>query len=548
MAFYSVMLSIYMAMEGSLGLFVITWTHQASIVLFAVLSVLFVGAAYGLAKETVSLFLRHRLSMPSMGTLKASPKVAILYATMNDIVPECLLSVRQTYPSDVYVLDDSSDAGARMTVDRIAAERGYTVVRRNERRGFKAGAINDWSSRYGSSYDYIVLLDSDSYLPPDWVGEALKHAEHPANQDVAIFQGLINIWNLDTKFVRTLAPMSAVGQFVWESHLANDLDAVFCYGHNFMARASALKEIGGFVEGYVSEDFATAVALAARGWHSRFVPLHTYEAMPENIRGFIKRQNKWTRGSMEFFAFARTRNISVSKKFHLLQIPMGHIANLLLPVGALLTVYGFASTSSGASQFLFSLLRDPVGVIWSVPILRFLIIAGIVGAIPGLLVRRLCSIHAGEFLRHRWLSGAIAAIMIPYEFRSMLSYAITGLRTVPVTPKAERPLSAAEVLQTSSASLVLQSVLWAGIIVANPLGAVFNAMWLVPMMASPLVIMRFGGMANYMTDPLGKLPLRGHSFSLTPDPSGVNSQLGNHGTAWRARQTGTLVPTSTTVN
>ncbi len=87
-----------------------------------------------------------------------------------------------------------------------------------------------------------------------------------------------------------------------------------------------LKEIGGFVEGYVSEDFATAVELAKRGYKSKFIPIHTYEAMPENIRGFIKRQNNWTRGSMEFFSFVRKRNLSFLQRLLLLETPLGHLA------------------------------------------------------------------------------------------------------------------------------------------------------------------------------------------------------------------------------
>ncbi|EQD53070.1 glucosyltransferase MdoH, partial [mine drainage metagenome] len=184
--------------------------------LFGVLSVLFVGSAYSLARQVTALALRKHPFLPRLDVLRTRPRVAILYATMNDVVPECLSAIRQHYPVDVYVLDDSSDPRARATVDSIAPPRRFTILRRGERKGFKAGAVNGWIRQRGSGYDYIVLLDSDSYLPPDWVGEALRFAEDPRNARVAVFQGLINIWNRDTKFVRTLAPMSRVGQFVWE--------------------------------------------------------------------------------------------------------------------------------------------------------------------------------------------------------------------------------------------------------------------------------------------------------------------------------------------
>lgn len=490
-AFFAVTLGIYLALESVLGAFVIRWDHTPSVLLFGVLSVLFLGGAYGTTRELFSL--KNRPEIPSLRVVNTHPRVALLYTTMNDVVPECLSSMKQDYPCDVFVLDDSTDSNAQSTIDRISAASGYKVERRAQRRGYKAGAINDWLARHWGSYDYLVLFDSDSYLPPDWVGMALKYSEHPDNGDVAAFQGMINIWNLDTNFVSTLGPMSKLGRFVWERNLANSLDAVFCYGHNVIVRISALKEVGGFVEGYVSEDFATAVALSQRGWHTKFVPLHTYEAVPENIRGFIRRQNKWTRGSMEFWGFASKPNISADKAFHLLQTPLSHVANLLLPIGAFLTVYGFASTPSAAGAFLLSFLNNPLRVIWSVPILRFLIVWGTFGTVLGAIVRYRAGVTLSEHLKHGLLSGAITAIMIPYELKSMASYFMTGLRHIPVTPKSEKPLKPSDILSISRYSLAFQGVLWIGLLSFNPLGIVFNATWLLPVLLSPLVVMKFSG-------------------------------------------------------
>ena len=531
-AFYSLLAVIYLTMEGSLGYYVIVWSHPTSVLLLGVLSVLFLGASYGMSREAISVLQKRKPSLPSLDVLPTRPRVALLYATMNDVVPECLLSMKQDYDSDVFVLDDSSDPDARATVDRISAEKGYTVVRREKRRGFKAGAINDWLRSHGATFDYILLFDADSYIPPDWVGQTLRYAEHPANDKVAVFQGLINIWNLDTDFAKTLAPMSKVGQFVWENGVANDLDAVYCYGHNAMVRVSALQEIGGFVEGYVSEDFATAVELASKGWHTRFVPLHTYEAVPENVRGFIKRQNKWTRGSMEFFAFAKKGRLTAGQKLNLLQVPLGHIINLLIPLGALLTVYGFASSSAGAFAFLSSLVANPAGVIWSVPILRFLLVLGLLTTVLSTIVRIRAGVTLMEELRHRVLSGAISAVMIPYELKSTLSYFLSGLRSVPVTPKSEKPLSWSEIIRISRFSLAFQGILWFGIFAYNPAGAVFNATWLVPMLLAPLILMIFNSRTSARVSDYDLAPVS----SLVADSSLVNVQLMATAKRWREQQ------------
>src|SRR5579871_4175201 len=137
-AFYGLVAAIFVALDLGLAAFVIRWNHPASVALFGVLSVLFVGSAYGLARQVVALALRRDHSIPRLDALASRPRVAVLYATMNDVVPECLGAIRQNYPVDVFILDDSSDPHARATVDALAARHRFEVVRRNERTGFKA--------------------------------------------------------------------------------------------------------------------------------------------------------------------------------------------------------------------------------------------------------------------------------------------------------------------------------------------------------------------------------------------------------------------------
>ncbi len=519
--FFLVMGLLFAAMDGVLAVFVIRWDRLPSVILFGVLSMLFFGSSYGLAREILALTLPPVVPA-SMVHLPRKVRVAILYATMNDVVPECLRAIHQTYPSDVYVLDDSSDPAQRAVVDAIARERRYVVVRRGGRRGYKAGAINDWLRAFGDRYDYLVLLDADSYLPQDWVAEALRYAEHPDNARVAIFQGLINIWNLDSEFARILAPMARVGQYVWEERLGNAVDAVFCYGHNVLVRTAALRPVGGFMEGFVSEDFATAVALADRGWHSRFLPLHSYEAVPENVRGFLKRQKKWTRGAMEFFGFARRSSLSPGQKVILLETPWSHVTTLLLPLGMFLTIYGYSSTPGAALGFLHALLADPLGTLWAVPILRFVLVLSVLTAIPKAILWLRCGIGASVLWKHRWLTAAVSAIALPYEFLAMVGYLLTGFRTIPVTPKSEAPLTPGEVLSLARYTLLLAGALLVGIVALNPLGGLFNATWIIPMLLSPAVVLHYSGPPERIAPFLDPNP-------LGPFASGVSHPADVHG-------------------
>lgn len=493
-AFIALVITIFFTLDIVLAFFVISWSRSVSVLLFIFLGFFNFSFSLLLSKRILS-FLVRSYQLPKLQELNGTPRVAILYATMNDVVRECLSAVWQTYPCDVFVLDDSTDLEKKGIIDRISKEKGFKVLRRKHRRGFKAGAINNWIRLHGQKYDYIVLLDSDSYLPPDWVEDAVKYAEHPSNSNTAIFQGLINIWNLDHRFVETLATLHVFGQDIWEKRLANHLDAVFCYGHNVLLRMSHLREIDGLVEGYVSEDFATAVKLAERGCKSKFIPIHTYEALPENIRGFIKRQNKWTRGSMEFFSFAVKPQLSPLQRLLLLQTPIGHLAYVVILVTMFLTIFGYYSTVAHLIAFATSLWASNFLYILSIPLFQYVIATSIISGVILRLKLHQLGVSNLAFLKYQLLSKAIGAIMLPYEVNTILKYLMNKKLTFSVTPKSETVLSFKETLSVSRATVFIMVLLTAGLILINPLGIFYNITWLAPFFISPLIIYFFSDAA-----------------------------------------------------
>jgi cellulose synthase/poly-beta-1,6-N-acetylglucosamine synthase-like glycosyltransferase len=488
--FWILLITIFSVLNIVLAGYIINWSRPASLLMFGFLIFFNFSFSLLISKRVLSFVIKP-YQLPKLNRLLNKPKVAMLYTTMNDVVPECLSSTTQTYPSDVFVLDDSTDVDKKPIVEKIAEEEGYRILRRQNRRGFKAGAINNWISKYGDKYDYIVLLDSDSYIPSDWVESSLMYAEHPTNSKIAIFQGLVNIWNLDNRFIETLAPLHVLGQDIWEKRLANHLDTVFCYGHNVLIRVKPILELGGFVEGYVSEDFATAVKLSENGYKSRFIPIHTYEAMPENIRGFIKRQNKWTRGSMEFYSFSKSSQLSRTQKLILLQTPMGHFSYIFIVVTMFLTIFGYPSTSSHLFAFTSNLWASPILYVLSIPIFQYVIVTSIIsGIILRLKLFRL-GISTYTLFKYQLLSKAIGAIMLPYEVVTIVKYFTSRKLSFPVTPKGEKILSLKETLIISKATFLIMMFLIVGLVLVNPLGVIFNITWLSPFFISPFVIYFF---------------------------------------------------------
>lgn len=277
------------------------------------------------------------------------PPVAILYTTCNDFVEESVEScVRQDYPSyKVYILDDSSQQAFKDRVDRFASRYPglVEVVRRPDRKAFKAGNMNHGLSVAATEEPYFAIADADEILPSDflsklvpvmeadpWCGFAqANHRSNPGAQS-------------------PLAKALGVGidiHWKWYQPLRNDYGFVMFLGHGALLRRKCWEEIGGFPD-IVSEDLGFAIEIREKGYRGRFVEdVICYEDFPDTVRAFRIRHMKWTRGTSEFLAkkmgwLLRAKNISWAEKldilFPTLNLPLTLLyfsfmvnANLLLP-------------------------------------------------------------------------------------------------------------------------------------------------------------------------------------------------------------------------
>ena len=102
------------------------------------------------------------------------PRVLLLYCTCNDFNAEALETcMRQRYDHfHTVILDDSKDEEYKRKIDEFAQTHDVTVVRRENRVGFKAGNLNNYlqgRTDYGSQrtgyadlhlrlYDCAVLV------------------------------------------------------------------------------------------------------------------------------------------------------------------------------------------------------------------------------------------------------------------------------------------------------------------------------------------------------------------------------------------------------
>jgi cellulose synthase/poly-beta-1,6-N-acetylglucosamine synthase-like glycosyltransferase len=296
----------------------------ASIAFFAVFAQ--IAWLYGFYNIAVVLFalidrIGERDPAPNVAV---TPAVAILYTTCDDFVEKSAEScVAQDYPDfHVYLLDDSATSAARARVDDFASRHSHrvTVVRRPDRRGFKAGNLNHAIEKVAHE-PLFAVVDADEILPINFLRRMTPWL---LSNDAYGFVQANHRSRPDHESL--LARDLGVGidiHWKWYQPLRNRYGFVMFLGHGAVLRRSCWQEVGGFPE-IVSEDLGYAIALRERGYHGRFVEdVICQEEFPATVRAFRIRHVKWTRGTCEFLhrwmaRLLRAKNITTTEKLDIL--------------------------------------------------------------------------------------------------------------------------------------------------------------------------------------------------------------------------------------
>jgi cellulose synthase/poly-beta-1,6-N-acetylglucosamine synthase-like glycosyltransferase len=279
----------------------------------------------------------------------AKPPVALLYTTCNDFVEESVEScVHQDYPNyTVYILDDSSRQEFKDRVDAFAARFPglVQVVRRPDRKAFKAGNMNYGLAHHAIHEPYFAIADADEILPTDFLTKTVAVLETDPTCGFVQANHRSNP-NDPSELAKSLGVGIDI-HWKWYQPLRNDFGFVMFLGHGALLRRDVWEKIGGFPD-IVSEDLGFAIHARELGYRGRFLEdIICYENFPDSVRSFRIRHMKWTRGTSEFLKkkmgfLLRAKNISWTEKldilFPTLNLPLTLLyfmfmlnANLALP-------------------------------------------------------------------------------------------------------------------------------------------------------------------------------------------------------------------------
>ncbi len=264
---------------------------------------------------------------------------------------------------DFFVLSDTTDpdiwleeerAWARLVAEHASHPRVFYRRRpRNESR--KAGNIADFCRRWGSQYEYMIVLDADSVMEGETLVEMVRRMD--ADSELGILQ-------VPPTPVNRLSVFARLQQFA--SRLYSDiLIQGFCswarfdsnyWGHNAIIRVEPFTQhcglpilpgkapLGGEI---LSHDFVEAALMARAGWKVSLA--HdlggSYEECPTTLLDFAKRDQRWCQGNMQHIRLIFSEGFRPISRLHL---AMGAMAYVSAPLWlAFMTLSALATAFDG---------------------------------------------------------------------------------------------------------------------------------------------------------------------------------------------------------
>lgn len=227
--------------------------------------------------------------------------VYVLYCTKDDFDQNSILkSMKQKYKNcKFFILDDSSDSEYIKKIDQFSKIYDVEVVRRVEKKGFKAGNLNNFLSKY-KNFDYFVVLDSDSIIPPDFIGKSLLYFQE--DEKIGIVQSK-NICNRQQNL------FDYIGSYIHNVEQQADFTTRNIFGmqlfsgHNAIISKECFDSIGGLPQ-ILGEDHGFSYQAFSKKFKIILANnIFSYETYPIEYFFFKKRQHRWTIGGAEIVRY-----------------------------------------------------------------------------------------------------------------------------------------------------------------------------------------------------------------------------------------------------
>ena len=202
---------------------------------------------------------------------------------------------------EVLILDDSSDDTSAIIDSEVAAfnskDYNIRVIRRNERGGFKAGALqNALKYTHGK---YVAVFDADFIPPPDFLSETIPVLEE--DPSIGFVQARWGHLNRNYSKLTEAYALGIDGHHMVEQSGRSAWGLLMNFnGSGGVLRTEAIVTAGGWRSDTLSEDLDLSYRMQLRGWRALYMRDVIVPAeIPPNMPGFRSQQARWARGSIQ---------------------------------------------------------------------------------------------------------------------------------------------------------------------------------------------------------------------------------------------------------
>jgi len=281
---------------------------MADFVIFVYFFLLFVIAFYGVhIYWLIWLYLHNKSEVSHVKVMPTElPHITIQLPTYNEravVVRLIKAAADQDWPKElleIQVLDDSNDDTSELAageIESLSAE-GYNIkhIRRDDRNGYKAGALEN-GLRLASG-EFLAVFDADNLPRPDFLKETIKYFADPK---VGLVQARWSFLNRAESLLCRAQALFLDAHFFIEQ-------AARCRGKLFMNfngtagiwRRQAIESAGGWQSDTLTEDLDLSFRSQMAGWRFIFAEdVDVPTELPASIRAFKSQQFRWAKGAFE---------------------------------------------------------------------------------------------------------------------------------------------------------------------------------------------------------------------------------------------------------
>ena len=323
--------------------------------LVALFSINFSWIALAFCSAIIGFFALLKKPAPSAPLPPLSQRTALVMPVYNETPSRVFAALQamieeierlgQSHAFDIFVLSDTTDSNIW-----VAEERTFLALRaklqptinvyyrhRPRNIGRKSGNIEDFVTRWGGAYPFMLVLDADSVMSGDCI-IGLAHAMEQ-DPDAGIIQSLPLITNRNTFFARLqqfaariYGPVIATGLALWSGREGN------YWGHNAIIRTKAFADHAGlpvlsgkppFGGHILSHDFVEAALIRRAGWSVYMLPhlAGSYEESPPSLIDLSVRDRRWCQGNLQHSRVIGAKGLTWPTRQHFATGIMSYLAS-----------------------------------------------------------------------------------------------------------------------------------------------------------------------------------------------------------------------------